>query len=326
VNLIHIGNVGVARSEHNLFHNERSHQMLLRQIALVSQSKKVTLAQLNVASAALQKQVARDLRPIWQIDATVDAFARLQDVPLGYWPVILMDKIPYAAQGIHLNKKNGDPFALVEISTNWVLTTSHECLEMLVDPSGNRTVASNSVKPGQGRVNYLVEVCDPSEAAKFGYTVNGVLLSDFYTPEFFDPVLSKGVRYSFVGAITAPRQVLDGGYLSWFDPATEHAFQIFVTGNRKTFRDLGEVPGGFGKAGTLRSFTDNNQYTVGHRLKALAGTPQKGLLLNATLSSGVTGAGKKAFMVGQRAIGDELEGNAALLQAQINDVTSGKNQ
>jgi hypothetical protein len=111
-----------------------------------------------LASAALQKQVSRDLKPIWQIDATVDAFGSLQDVPLGYWSVVLRDDIPFPAQGIHLNKSNGDPFALVKVSSNWALTTSHECLEMLVDPSGNRTVASNPVKPGQGRINYLVEV------------------------------------------------------------------------------------------------------------------------------------------------------------------------
>ena len=299
--------------------------MLLHQIALVSQANTVTLPELNQASAALQKQMARDLRPIWEIDATVDAFAKLEDIPLGYWAVVLMDKIPYPAQGIHLNKKNGDPFALVEVSSNWALTTSHEILEMLVDPSGNRTVASNSVKPGQGRVSYLVEVCDPSEAARFGYTVNGFLLSDFYTPEFYDPTPSSGVRYSFVGAIKRPRQVLEGGYLSWFDPATEHAFQVFVTGNRKTFRDLGKVPGGFGKAGTLRSFTDNNQYAVSHRLKALAGTPSKGLVLSAAFGAGGVRAGK-AFMAGQRAISSELQGNAKLIQAQIDDVVKNKGQ
>ncbi|NOT63232.1 MAG: hypothetical protein HOP19_23745, partial [Acidobacteria bacterium] len=227
--------------------------MLLNQIALVSQTNNVTLNQLVLVSAALQKQVARDLKPIWQIDSTVDAFERLQDVPLGYWPIVIKDTIPFAAQGIHLNKANGQPFALVKVSNNWPLTTSHEALEMLVDPFGNRTAVGDSVKPGQGRVEYLVEVCDPSEHAKFGYTVNGVLLSDFYTPEYFDPVAATGVRYSFVGAIKKPRQVLDGGYLSWFDPQSGHAFQLFVTGTAQRFVDLGPVPGGFGN---LRAFTD----------------------------------------------------------------------
>src|SRR5436190_2092086 len=204
---------------------------MLNQVALVSQTKHVTLDDLTVVSAALQKQVSRDLGPIWDIQASVDPFSSLKRVPLGYWAIVIRDDIHRkGAAGIHLNKKDGQPFALVQYSTNWALTTSHECLEMLVDPSGNRTVAGNSVKAGQGRVQYLVEVCDASENAKFGYTLNGVLLSDFYTPQFFDPVVSAGVRYSFTGAIKKPRQVLDGGYLSWFDPISSRLFQQFVTG------------------------------------------------------------------------------------------------
>jgi hypothetical protein len=52
----------------------------------------------------------------------------------------------------------------------------------------------------QGRVEFLVEVSDPSEAAQFGYTVNGIPVSDFYTPHYFDPVQANGVRYSQTGA------------------------------------------------------------------------------------------------------------------------------
>src|SRR5581483_6664885 len=46
-----------------------------------------------------------------------------------------------------------------------------------------------SPKKGQGRVQFLVEVCDPCEATQF------------------------------------PLQVLKGGYLSWFDPVSKHWFQ-----------------------------------------------------------------------------------------------------
>jgi hypothetical protein len=96
---------------------------------------------------------------------------------------------------------------------------------MLVDPFGNRLIASDSIKKGQGRVKYLVEVCDPSEDASFGYSVNGVLLSDFYTPHFFDPVHSSATRYSFTGAIKQPREIKKGGYLSWYDPQTKKWWQ-----------------------------------------------------------------------------------------------------
>jgi hypothetical protein len=85
-----------------------------------------------------------------------------------------------------------------------------------------------------------VEVCDPSEAPNFGYSVNNLLVSDFYTPHFFDPVQSAGVRYSFTGAITEPRQVLKGGYLSWQDPISKHFYQErWFNTAQPEFEDLG---------------------------------------------------------------------------------------
>jgi hypothetical protein len=127
-------------------------------------------------------------------------------------------------------------------------------MEMLVDPFGNRLVASDSPKEGQGRVSILVEVCDPPEAADFAYTVNGILVSDFYTPNYFDPVATSGVRYSFTGAITEPRQVLRGGYLSWIDSNTNHWWQeTWFDGDGPAFRDIGPLDQ---KAGNARSQID----------------------------------------------------------------------
>ena len=215
--------------------------MFVRQIALVSETPHITASQLTRVGAALQKQASRDFGPLWGIQATVDSFVSLDDVPLGYWPVIVRDDIgDSSAAGFHQDE-NGQPFALVEYSRQWSLTASHETLEMLADPFGNRLIAGDSVKPGQGRVEYLVEVCDPSEAASFAYRVNGVLVSDFYTPRFFDPIASSGVQYSFTGAIKKPRQVLKGGYLSWHDPITDHWYQEVFFRNAPEFRDLGAL-------------------------------------------------------------------------------------
>ena len=200
---------------------------LMRQIALVSESELIPPGDLSRVAAAIQKQATRDLSPIWEINATVDVFAQLEDVPIGYWSVIVRDDIddPSAA-GIH-EDENGQPFALVMASSDinvWSITASHEALEMLVDPSGNRLVGADAKSQGR-RVNYLVEVCDPSEAAEHGYSCNGIFVSDFYTPNYFDPVKAGGVRYSFTGAITEPLQVLPGGYLSWQDPESNSWWQ-----------------------------------------------------------------------------------------------------
>ena len=103
-----------------------------------------------------------------------------------------------------------------------------------------------------------MEVCDPSEAAEFGYTVNGIPVSDFYTPHFFDPEVATSVRYSFTGAIKAPRQVLRGGYLSWHDPVTDHWFQQTFFGSSPEFRDLGRLTqSGSSHRTSLRSVIDS---------------------------------------------------------------------
>jgi hypothetical protein len=193
-------------------------------------SIKVGLPELTRVAAAIAKQVLRDFGPIWTVQATVDAFASLDDVPLDYWPIIVQRDVQGAA-GYH-EDDNGQPFALVEFEPEWSLTASHECLEMLADPFGRRMragkVPDQAIAAGAagGRVSFLVEVCDPSEDTKYAYQVNGVTVSDFYTPLYFDPVAAPGVRYSFTGAIDAPRKVLDGGYLSWRDAASGHWFQL----------------------------------------------------------------------------------------------------
>lgn len=215
--------------------------MLLHQTALVSEVDAVMPSELAKISAAIQKQVMRDFGPIWEVQATVDAFPLLEDVPLGYWPVIIRDDIGYNAAGIHLDK-DGQPFSLVKFETGWSLTASHEVLEMLADPSGDRVMPGPSLKTGQGRVEYLVEVCDPSEDVAFAYTVNGITVSDFYTPQFFDSVTAPSVRYSFTGAIKNPREVLKGGYISWHEPVTDHWWQQTFFGAKHQFRDIGILP------------------------------------------------------------------------------------
>lgn len=215
--------------------------MLTRQLALVSETDKVSFSALSRVGAALQKQATRDLGPIWEVKATVDVFAKLDDVPVGYWPILITEEDLGDAAGIHEDKQ-GQPFALVKYDYGWGLTASHECLEMLVDPFGNRIIAGQSPKPGQGRVEFLVEVCDPSEDTPFAYRVNGVLMSDFYTPEYFGPVGTAGGRYSYTGAITAPRQVLKGGYISWHDPISDHWYQeTWFSGSKPRFRDIGKL-------------------------------------------------------------------------------------
>jgi hypothetical protein len=229
--------------------------MLTTNIGLVADTSNIDSSELTTVAAAIQKQVTRDFGPIWDVSATVSPFTKLEDVPTDYWPVIVQDdiKTPGAA-GVH-EDQNGQPFALVQFSSEWSLTASHETLEMLADPFGKRLVAGQSPKKSQGRVNFLVEVCDPSEDQTFAYTSNGIVVSDFYTPHFFDPMPAAGVRYSFTGSIKAPRTILKGGYLSWGVPETNEWFQeVWFNTAKPTFRSLGVLTGKL--TGSLRSTID----------------------------------------------------------------------
>jgi hypothetical protein len=243
---------------------------LLIQVALVSESETLAFGELLSVSAALQKQVSRDFAPIWELHATIDPFERLEDVPTGYWPVVVVDQLHTGDLGIH-GQRDGQPIALVQFGQDWSLTASHECLEMLADPWARHLVAGDALDGSGHRVEYLVEVSDPCQAAVFGYRVNGHLVSNFYTPEYFSPSGSTAARYDFRGEMSQPRQVLEGGYLSWRDPLTNHLHRADRIGGDLWFSDLGEVAMG---AISLRSQIDSQPKPRGRKRKLRPGPNQ----------------------------------------------------
>jgi hypothetical protein len=155
-----------------------------------------------------------------------------------------MDALPIPdAGGYHLDE-HGQPLARILWSPTWSLSASHEVLEMLVDPFGSQIATGVSVmNPGE-RVKYLVEVCDPCESLDCSYKINTgltgfeVIVSDFYTPDYFASSVVPGARYSFTGSLTLPRQVTNGGYLSW-QSSNGHIWQLFGPAALGNFQDHG---------------------------------------------------------------------------------------
>jgi hypothetical protein len=217
-------------------------------VAIVSLTREVPMRNVLQAAAAVQKQITRDFTPFWGLTATVDTFEDLESVPSDYHHVVLFadpDELTaeleprvgerYSAEliddferdqlsGLHLNTFTRQPFALVQASDAWSVTLSHEIIEMIIDPFGNRLIAAAHPFDTEVRVKYLLEVCDPCQA--IWYPVNGVPVSDFYTPRYLDPVGVSSSRYSFTGAIERPQQILEGGYVSWIDPADSGLYQL----------------------------------------------------------------------------------------------------
>jgi hypothetical protein len=233
---------------------------LTAHVALVSESSKVDFGQISEVAAALQKQVVRDFGPLWNIDATVNGFDKLESVPADYWPVVVKDDINAPGVGGYHIDKNGQPFALVHADSYWTLSSSHETIEMLVDPFGNRLVAG-SPPPGApapisgfARVNYLVEVCDSCQSDEFSYNVNGITVSDFVTPHYFDADETGGFKYSFTGSIKSPHMVANDGYISFCNATDNHWYQLLVIDGKTTINDVGVVSLSSGKS--LREIID----------------------------------------------------------------------
>jgi hypothetical protein len=200
--------------------------MSVIQIGLVDTTGQIDPKLVQATSIAINLQVTRDLPQFWPTSATVICLPSPDAVPAGIWPVQLVTTLPDGEGGYHTDQNN-QPYAHVIASPNnsiWTIDASHEILEMLVDPWGNRMqssvaieITNGKIQDGTGQFNYLVEACDPCEDNQYAYTVNGIAVSDFITPRFYDPLVTSGTRYSFTGAIQAPRQILPGGYLSYVD-------------------------------------------------------------------------------------------------------------
>jgi hypothetical protein len=233
--------------------NMKEAAMLPIKVGLVDMTGRVDAKTMAATAAALNIQVTRDLPQYWPMSATVSYLPDHRNIPPGYWPVQLVAELPPGEGGFHMTAHN-QPYSKVIAtpgSDEWTVDASHETIEMLVDPNGNRLqnstaiqIAGDGVRDAAGQFEYLVEACDPCEADDFTYQINGISVSDFITPHFYDPQPTPGTRYSFTGVITRPREILKGGYISWTNPQTLHIEQIlWVEPGPPQLNDLGRAPG-----------------------------------------------------------------------------------
>lgn len=238
--------------------------MLPIAIGLADTTGTVAAEVMRAATAALNIQVTRDLPQFWMTIASVSYLPDPNCIPAGFWPVLLVKSLPPEEGGYHLTVNN-QPYAQVLVtpgSNEWTVDASHEIIEMLIDPFGNRLQPSTSVQitgadveDGAGQFHYLLEACDPCEADACTYQIDGIHVSDFITPNYYDLAAAPGIRYSFTGAIQRPRQVLPGGYITWMDATSGTLEQILrLEANAPPYsRSLGKPSGA-----SLRAFVENS--------------------------------------------------------------------
>jgi hypothetical protein len=201
----------------------------LSHIALVldANNTRIGISDLTRVGAALNRQLNEHFAPLWNLSASISAFADINQVPAQYAPIYILDHLRDPRLGGYHKLDQGRPFAIVGSDDPfWTVDASHECLEMVVDPSGDNTVVGDSPDSDvPGRVEFVVEICDPCGREDAAYLIDGIFVADFHTPQYFDSVAVPGARYSFGATITEPKQLLPGGYITWHDIARDKWFR-----------------------------------------------------------------------------------------------------
>jgi hypothetical protein len=235
--------------------------MTTHTVSLVDESSQgVPARKLHDVAQALQTQVTQHLSPAWKVHARVKAGA-----VAGAWPIRIVDDLgDPRVGGVHLDD-HGRPYALVRAGAGWSITASHELLELLVDPFGRKFVHAADIAPGSDghTVAYLVEVADPCEV--FSYRVDGVAVSDFVMPAYYDPA-ARG-QVDFLGRLARPFDVPRGCYLSWLDPEDGHWHQKTPDGRFTRSREPAD-PRRDPREDRDRAFADDAR----HDLESILGT------------------------------------------------------
>jgi hypothetical protein len=190
--------------------------MTLPVVAITNASTCLTDAQVSAVLPAMQRQVSLDFRAYWSVDCQLKFLTRDSPLPNGWWQISVTDNPDQAgALGYHELSSRGTPLGKVfagldlQSGASWTVTLSHELLEMLADPWINWCAQGED-----GRI-YALEVCDAVEADSLGYEIDGVLVSDFITPCWFEPTPAD--RVDFKRRIVKPLELASGGYVSVLD-------------------------------------------------------------------------------------------------------------
>lgn len=196
--------------------------IIAHNIAVLNRSSVVDDDEAHAITTALQKQMT-DFRKAWNIDAKLNFVPKAKTTGWeGKWNLVLLDDSDVAnALGYHDLTPEGLPLGKVFANTDKKygllvgVTASHELLEMVLDPMIN--LVAEDTKRG---VFVAYEACDAVEADNLGYEINGVRVSDFVLPNFFNPLAInyQGASYSHLENIHAPFQLAPGGYESVYTP------------------------------------------------------------------------------------------------------------
>ncbi len=210
----------------------------LARFALISQSAHLSFDQVKAIASAINAQLREDFTPLWGRSGQVLALASAEELPQGAWPVYIRDRLDEpGALGYHTDI-HGQPVAYVQYDGDQTgVTVSHEILETMADPFGNRFTVPRDLGKKWGVCQILLEDCDPCEAIT--YKKGGIDVSDFLRPEWYDQDYIKGHKYTFLSSIDRPLRIIPGGYFSFMDRNHHWHQQTWFGGNEPIYSTLG---------------------------------------------------------------------------------------
>jgi hypothetical protein len=159
---------------------------------------------------ALQDFVNQCVVPVWGTPANL---VRSSGFQAGNWAVVFLDTAD-APNALAYHDLTPDGFPLSKVFVKTILddkaslsaATSHELVEMLVDPAINMW----TVGPTAGTF-YAYESADPVEEETF--TLDGFEMTDFVYPAYFEGFRKAGsTQFDYLKKVTKPFQLLSGGY------------------------------------------------------------------------------------------------------------------
>lgn len=168
---------------------------------------------------ACRAQVELHFTPAWsRLPALPQLFEGRALVPRGMPLLVLVDSSDQAgALGYHTQEFDGDIVGIVAAapvlvaggslltgSLSVAAVLSHEILETHADPFVNIWADGPD-----GRL-WAFEMCDPVQDG--WYDINGVAVSSFVMPAFWDRWAPVGARFDWLGALQAPFSLTLGGY------------------------------------------------------------------------------------------------------------------
>jgi hypothetical protein len=200
-------------------------------IAILNQSTLISDSDAAAMTEAIASQVRLDAAPLWdRTPAAVVFYTDPRAVPAAAHGIALVNTIqdqPQGVLGFHTEDQGGKLWGVVAAkpeldsgakptSGDWSVSSvlSHEVLEMFIDPNCN--LWSNDDKGSA----YSFEVCDPVEAPT--YDVNGISVSNFVTPSWFDPLAAAHAQFDKLGHLTKPFSILKGGYVVYESAGKEN--------------------------------------------------------------------------------------------------------